>query len=495
MLNGLGVLNTKSLHASGTENIEDDILSNELFIPEELIESEQEESNLIRVNAPYEQQCTNIEDMSPFERQVYEFYCLYKKRGYITEDEVLESNDSFSYISRLTERLLDLGVVIQQKPVSPREEVYDAGRTNYERLYKTIVEEFPELKKFIKTIRKIRPPQKNEWQQLIPQAKSGNRWAYERLIEMYLRVVVKTAWYHYRKYDMSFVDAIQDGVCGLMYAIEVYDITEHNLFTTFISRPIVAHIVRNCDFPNHTLFYIPYHIKENLLKIHDLVQMHQCQECLCGEKVDCETLKDEIMAKLNCSLEVATMFLNLSTEYKNNIYDLIDEDAESPFETYSQNELRKVIAKLLTELEPKEESILTMRFGLISGNTRTLEEVGEAFGITRERVRQMEQKALNRLKHPTRSRLLRSFLSSDVGTSSLQTANSILEYKNCIDCQTHIVSPSPSQFDKGWSFYDVRKLKKLIDKGLSASEIGAKLNKSKNAVIGKLHRLGWQFKE
>lgn len=476
--------------------VEEPIISNDMYVPEELVETEPEEQPVaVRINAPYEAQHTNIEDMSPFERQVYNFYCLYKERGYVTENEIIDSTESFSDVSRLTERLLDLGVIIQEAPVKAQGEEYDASKVDYDIIYKWIVEEFPDLKKFIKKVKKIKAPQRNEWQQLIPQVKSGNRWAYERMFEMYLRIVLRTAWYYYRKFDMSFYDAVQDGCAGLLYAIETFDHTELKSFPAYVTRPIVGYITRFGDLPQHTMFCIPAHVKDNIFKIYDLVQNHQCQECMCGKKVDCETLKDEIVAKLNCTLEAATEYLNLCTEYENNIYDLADEDTESPFEKFSKRELGIIVRQLLAELDPKEAMVLQLRYGLESDRIKTLEEVGEYLGVTRERVRQIEQKALNKLKHPTRARTLRSFLGDYSQPSRTTSTVNLSKIVPAIE-QTPVEEPAKpqkelSKINTEWTYEDIQRLKKFAKMGMPPGEMKDRFDgKTRGLVIQKLKELG-----
>lgn len=435
-----------------------------------------------------------------FEEAFDMLYTTAKTRGYITEDEILNIGCSSYDVACLTEKLMDHDVIIKEEKISSEAE-YDSSRIDYAELFKKVLSEFPELKQFIRYAGKIQAPQKNEWQQLFPQLKTGNRWAYERLFEMYLRVVVKTAWYYYKKYDISFADALQEGSTGLLQAIDKFDITEYPSFPTFIARPVVGYITRNCDLPHYTVFDIPVHIKDNLFKIYDIVSNHQCPECMCKKrKNECETLKDEIMAKLECSLPEAAEYLNLLTEHETEIFDLADEDSESAFDAYVRQDLKRVVTMILQELGEQERLVLTKRYGLEDGEPQTLEEVGVTIGLTRERVRQIEQKALNMLKHPTRARLLRTFLTSNFSSAKSSVVTSptgapVVEKYAHVIRRPKRLAPSPSSFDKGWTSADITRLKKLIGKGLSASEIGARLNKSKSAVIGKLRRLGWKFKE
>lgn len=430
-----------------------------------------------------------------FEEAFDRLYTTAKTRGYITEDEILNIGCSSYDVACLTEKLMDHDVIIKEEKISSEAE-YDSSRIDYAELFKKVLSEFPELKQFIRYAGKIQAPQKNEWQQLFPQLKTGNRWAYERLFEMYLRVVVKTAWYYYKKYDISFADALQEGSTGLLQAIDKFDITEYPSFPTFIARPVVGYITRNCDLPHYTVFDIPVHIKDNLFKIYDIVSNHQCPECMCKKrKNECETLKDEIMAKLDCSLAEATEYLNLLTGHEFKIFDLIDADWEDPVESYSRNELKRVVDKLLQELLPLEQTVLRYRYGMGFQEAQTLEEVGNNLGVTRERVRQIEQKALNKFKHPTRARILRSFLENDSYYVNCG-------YKNPKDYIFRIV-PSPSLATKDvspsvitpWSTADIKTLLKLAKQGRTASEIGNALNRSRSSVIGKLHRLGVKVTE
>ena len=453
-----------------------------------------------------------------FNKLVESLYAQYKERGYITEDQILQCGCSFDVVSKLTERLLDIGVIIQEEKAnkaSDEEENYDASRTDYDVLFKKVVEECPELKSFIKYVKRIKPPQFKEWQTLFPQAKNGNRWAEDRLFEMYLRVVVKTAWHYHRKYNMDLCEAIQEGATGLLAAIEKFDISEYNAFTTFIARPIANFITRNCDLPNYVLFDIPTYYKDNLFKIYDIVENHQCPECMCKpRKNECETLKDEIVAKLDCSLEEAKEYLNIFTEHEHEIFDLPDENQIVPFDTYLHTQLKKALFDKLMELTIQERSTLLFRYGLYGAPERTLEDLGNEFNVTRERVRQIEMKAMSKLRHPTRIRALMGFINETNVPQKEKTQDNILkqeEYKepqndnekrdtvkddrtknaekrNANTTSYHHIS------NKHWDIQIVRKMNKLIAKGLSASEIAKALGLTKNTVLGKIRRLGWKTK-
>ena len=428
------------------------------------------------------------QDMN-FDETLKSLYEQYKERGYITEDQILDCAYSADVLSKLTERLLDLGVVIQEEPVKAvaekDEENYDASRTDYDVLFNKVVEECPELKSFIKYVKQIKPPQFKEWQTLFPQAKNGNHWAEDRLFEMYLRVVVKTAWNYHKKYNIDLSDAIQEGATGLLSAIEKFDISEYNAFTTFIARPIANTITRNCEFPYYVIYDLPTLIKEDLIKIYEIYENHQCPECMCKpRKNECETLKDEIVAKLNCSLEDAREYLNILTEHEHEIFDLPDENLVPAFDICSQKQLEQVVRSILMDLSPKEQYVIRERY--ISEQQKTLEDVGDFLGVTRERVRQIEIQALNKLKHPTRARALRSFLDDGTSYSVANMMRSDVQTQSRV--KTNIADSNKlDEPDEVWDVDRVNELRKYLDQGLPYSEVMAKMNIPKRE-FGKIAR-------
>lgn len=428
-------------------------------------------------------------------------FSKYKEQGYLTENEMFDYVDEhdldLSDIQRVTDKLLSLGVIFHD----PQKEERDAARIDYDSLYGKVIEELPEAKTLVRYIKSIKPPQRNEWQTLVPQAKNGNLWAYNRMFDMYLRQVLKTAWNYHCAYEIPFGDAFQEGCIGLMYAIGRFDDTEHTSFPTYVTRPIVGHITRACDIPAYQ--FLPYLVssKEDIIKIYNLVENHYCQECLCKkQKNECGTLVTEIMSVLNCSREDAIKHLNYYTAHEHEIYNLIDIDAKSPFDLCAQKNLEKVVSEIFSELTETEVTVLKERYGIDCDTPKTLEEVGMAIGVTRERVRQIEQKALNKLKHPARAKKLRSFLddSREEVVLAEKTVQSF-EYK-----ETKIAE-EPEKKKRGrpaknkskqiklqlpWAEFDVRLLKKLYEQGCSAAEIARKVYKTNKEVREEIEKLG-----
>jgi DNA-directed RNA polymerase sigma subunit (sigma70/sigma32) len=207
---------------------------------------------------------------------VENIYKIYKFCGFVKESEILditsEANISLLDTNWITETLLSRGIIIRHDDTYNSDGIeYDASRIEYNSVFDRVVANSPELKTLIEYVRKIQPPQYHEWITLMPQAQNRNMWAYNRLFEMNLRVVVKVALAFSEKFHVTLADAIQNGCLGLMYAIDKFDQSEFNSFPGYISRPIVTHIRRFADFPYSPPFYFPQSHQDNLYKILELV--------------------------------------------------------------------------------------------------------------------------------------------------------------------------------------------------------------------------------
>lgn len=336
--------------------------------------------------------------------KIYEI-CL--SRGFVSEDDILnfasDAELSLIDINWLTEALLTRGVIIRDDTLRHNDvdkDEYDASRIDYDALFDEVIANAPELQSFIKFVGKIQPPQWKEWVKLVPQAKSGNRWAYNRLFEMNLRIVIKSALYFYKRYRISIADAIQDGCMGLMHAIEKFDPVEHNSFPAYITRPILTYIQRRADFVPLSLFYFPANVQNDLYKIFDLVEDHFCASCFCRNKYDCAKLIGDVATYLEYPLEKIKHYLRFFKEYDSNIDGISDNFAESYIDRAVKTETQRIINAILKKLPQKEELVLRLRFGFENDYPKRLEEIGTLLGVTRERVRQIEQKAISRLRHP-----------------------------------------------------------------------------------------------
>ena len=239
--------------------------------------------------------------------------------------------------------------------------------------------------------------------------------AKREMIEANLRLVIKFAKKSSnRGLGLDFSDLVQDGNIGLMKAVDKFDYRLGNKFSTYATNWIQQGISRSIADQARTI-RIPVHMSDNIHKIQRASRqfMHKY-----GRSPTAEELSkiiylpvDKIHKAMKVNLKPISLEAPVGTEDDSSRIEIIaDETAKNPFTSAAQKNLRKIVTQILSELDPKEETVLRQRFGMSTNKTSTLEEVGEYIGVTRERIRQIEQKALNKLKHPTRARKLRSFL-------------------------------------------------------------------------------------
>ena len=319
----------------------------------------------------------------------------------IEEEELVDPNtlvDSFSIDDPVRMYLKEIGKV---PLLAPDEEIELAQKMSAGNLAKEQLEEAEEGS--------LSPEDQAELKKL---AKAGDA-AKQKLAEANLRLVVSIA-KRYVGRGMQFLDLIQEGNLGLIKAVEKFDYTKGYKFSTYATWWIRQAITRAIADQARTI-RIPVHMVETINKV-IRVSRQLLQEL--GHDPTAEEIAEEmnmpeerVREILKIAQEPVSLETPIGEEEDSHLGDFIpDEDASEPAEAASFTLLKEQLVEVLSTLTPREEKVLKLRFGIEDGRTRTLEEVGKEFNVTRERIRQIEAKALRKLRHPSRSKKLKDFL-------------------------------------------------------------------------------------
>ncbi|AAM24949.1 DNA-directed RNA polymerase sigma subunits (sigma70/sigma32) [Caldanaerobacter subterraneus subsp. tengcongensis MB4] len=339
-----------------------------------------------------------------------------KKTGMLTYNEIMDSLEDIDLnpdqIEKVYDTFEDMGIEIVGD--EPRQEEISEEDLNLDDL------SLPEgvsiddpVRMYLKEIGKIPLLTPEEEIELAKRIEQGDEEAKKRLIEANLRLVVSIA-KRYVGRGMLFLDLIQEGNLGLLKAVEKFDYRKGYKFSTYATWWIRQAITRAIADQARTI-RIPVHMVETINKL-IRVQRQLLQEL--GREPTPEELAKEMgmpEEKVREILKIAQEPVSLETpigeEEDSHLGDFIpDEDAPAPAEAAAYTMLKEQLMDVLDTLTPREEKVLRLRFGLDDGRARTLEEVGKEFNVTRERIRQIEAKALRKLRHPSRSKKLKDFL-------------------------------------------------------------------------------------
>ena len=269
------------------------------------------------------------------------------------------------------------------------------------------------VRMYLKEIGRIKLLTPEEEQEIAKKMAEGDEDARKRMSEANLRLVVSIA-KRYVGRGMQLLDLIQEGNLGLMKAVEKFDYTKGYKFSTYATWWIRQSITRAIADQARTI-RIPVHMVETINRV--LRTSHSMVQKL-GREPTTKEIADELHieeSKVEEVLKIAQEPVSLETpigeEEDSHLGDFIqDDEASQPSEEASYTLLREQLEEVLSTLTPREEQVLRKRFGIAEKSDHTLEEVGKLFNVTRERIRQIESKALRKLRHPSRSKKLRDFL-------------------------------------------------------------------------------------
>jgi RNA polymerase primary sigma factor len=353
-------------------------------------------------------------------------YSLYKTRGYIREEEALDLISIYNVSLKDTDRiigiLLNLGVIFSYETIQHNDDYLDFGFINYESVYNEIIELDNSLAYIINYIRKIKPPQRHEFNNLYYQSKNGNNFAKRRIIEMNMRQAIRHALYFAKKFSYPLEECIQESFYSLILGFEKFDITRSSKFPIHITWWIRQSLYREILIGNYLIKY-PIHIKEKLFKVFKLFK-NKDEDHKNNNKI---LYLRKIGNILNCSKDTALTIFKCFQEYidinhpvingYNDFYDY-NEQENAIIDKITNSFMKKYINIVLSTIPLKERLVIINRFGLDLSEVETLDAIGEKLGISRERVRQIELKAFRRLRHPRRQKILIKVFDYDVNKLS-----------------------------------------------------------------------------
>ena len=269
------------------------------------------------------------------------------------------------------------------------------------------------VRMYLKEIGKVSLLTQEEEIELAVRMSQGDEEAKRRMAEANLRLVVSIA-KRYVGRGMLFLDLIQEGNLGLIKAVEKFDYTKGFKFSTYATWWIRQAITRSIADQARTI-RIPVHMVETITKVKKVSSQllhengHEPTPQEIADRLGITV--DRVREILRISQDPVSLETPIGEEEDSHLGDFIpDEDAPAPAEAASRTLLKEQLSEILGTLTPREEKVLRLRFGLEDGRPRTLEEVGKEFDVTRERIRQIEAKALRKLRHPSRSKKLKDFL-------------------------------------------------------------------------------------
>lgn len=342
-----------------------------------------------------------------------------KKKGSLTAKEITDALEELNFdadqINNIFDKIsgMDIKIVDNFDADFDIDNIFDYAERDYDNGDVDPVTTDDSVKQYLKEIGRIPLLSTEEEIDLAARMAAGDEAAKTRLQEANLRLVVSIAKKYVRR-GMQFLDLIQEGNVGLIKAVEKFDYTKGFKFSTYATWWIRQAITRAIADQARTI-RIPVHMVETIARV-------KKAETYLLHEIGSEPTEEEIAVYLGMSTDKVREIIRLAQdpvsletpigeEEDSHLGDFIpDDDAPAPADEACNSMLKQMLGDVLDTLSDRERRVIILRFGLIDGRQRTLEEVGQEFQVTRERIRQIETKALRKLRHPTRSRKLRDFL-------------------------------------------------------------------------------------
>lgn len=364
-----------------------------------------------------------------------------EKQGYVTFDNIMDCADANSLPIKdfdwLTSAITTRGILVYDEALANRtvsnqddDDFDDYAQSDYEAVYNRIIELEPGLEDFVTAVRNIVPPQWREFSTLKHQVLEGNQHARDRMIEMHLRIALRIALQRAEAYDMDIVDAVGEACVGLITAVDKYDPDTNGPFGSYAAMWVLQNISRRQP-TRRPLMYYPVHKKDPFFSAYPTLK--ECGYINEPELFEKEDVIQLLSNRLSFTKEQTEDVLSAAIPFESfeELYSMFfenidvfekhesDDEMEMPRELITECDLGDQVAatmlkdqidEVIGTLTDRERRVLDLRYGLTDGQERTLEEVGQEFEVTRERVRQIEAKALRKLRHPSQSRKLRDYL-------------------------------------------------------------------------------------
>lgn len=332
-------------------------------------------------------------------------------KGFIKEDDIylrlLKYEATAQQIDTVMNKLKEAGVVIKKEEEDKDDEAAVEAMMNQANINDPV-------KMYFKDIGKVMLLTPEEEVELGKRMEAGDEEAKRELVEANLRLVVHIAKRYVGKTSMSFSDLIQEGNMGLIKAVDRFDYRRGFHFSTYGTWWIKQAISRAIADQARTI-RIPVHMVETINKLGRMSR--QLWQELGREPSDFEIAEkmgiteDKVCEIKRIALEPTSLESPAGEEGDSEVYDfVVDENARSPADAVVQTILKEQLLAVIDTLTPREQKVVRLRYGLDDGHPRTLEEVGKEFNVTRERIRQIESKALRKLRNPNRSKRLKDFV-------------------------------------------------------------------------------------